>query len=112
MIYLINKSMNKNHMVISIDAEKAFDKIQHPFMTAAAAAAAAKSRQSCPTLCDPTDGGPPGSCSWDSPGKNTGVGCPFLLQCMKVKSESEVEHETIKTTIFYCPQNTTTFYTE
>ena len=27
---------------------------------------------------------------WDSPGKNTGVVCPFLLQCMKVKSESEV----------------------
>ena len=28
---------------------------------------------------------------WDSPGKNTGVGCHFLLQCMKVKSESEVK---------------------
>ena len=27
---------------------------------------------------------------WDSPGKNTEVGCHFLLQCMKVKSESEV----------------------
>ena len=27
---------------------------------------------------------------WDSPGKNTGVGCYFLLQCIKVKSESEV----------------------
>jgi len=27
---------------------------------------------------------------WDSPGKNTGVGCRFLLQCTKVKSESEV----------------------
>ena len=27
---------------------------------------------------------------WDSPGKNTGVGCQFLLQCMKVKSQSEV----------------------
>ena len=27
---------------------------------------------------------------WDSPGKNTGVGCHFLLQCMKVKSDSEV----------------------
>ena len=56
----------------------------------AAAAAAAKSHQSCPTLCDPIDGGPPGSHPWDSPGKNTGVGCHFLLQCMKVKSESEV----------------------
>ena len=29
-------------------------------------------------------------CPWDSPGKNTGVGCHFLLQCMKVKNESEV----------------------
>ena len=28
--------------------------------------------------------------AWDSPGKNTGVGCHFLLQCMKVKSENEV----------------------
>ena len=27
---------------------------------------------------------------WDSPGKNSGVGCHFLLQCMKVKSETEV----------------------
>ena len=29
-------------------------------------------------------------CPWDTPGKNTGVGCHFLLQCMKVKSESKV----------------------
>ena len=37
--------------------------------------------QSCPTLCDPMDCGPPGSsCPWDSPGKNTGVGCHGLLQ--------------------------------
>ena len=55
------------------------------------AAAAAKSLQSCPTLCDPIDGSPPGSpVIWDSPGKNTGVGCHFLLQRVKVKSESEV----------------------
>ena len=33
---------------------------------------------------------PENPCPWDSPGKNTGVGCHFLLQCMKVKSESEV----------------------
>ena len=56
-----------------------------------AAAAAAKSLQSCPTLCDPIDGSPPGfPRPWDSPGKNTGMGCHFLLQCMKVKSEREV----------------------
>ena len=96
---------------------------------------AAKSLQSCPTLCDPIDGSPLGSsvpgilqartlewvaisfsnaymhvvtsvvsdsvrphglqptrlcCAGDSPGKNSGVGCHFLLQCMKGKSESEV----------------------
>ena len=60
------------------------------------AAAAAKALQSCPTLCDPTDSSPPGfpiPVLWAhpcSPGKNTGVGCHFLLQYMKVKSESEV----------------------
>ena len=54
-----------------------------------AAAAAAKSLQSCPTLRPHRR--PPTRllCPWDSPGKNTGVGCHFLLQCMKVKSESE-----------------------
>ena len=31
-IHHINKLKNKNHMIISIDAEKAFEKIQHPFM--------------------------------------------------------------------------------
>ena len=52
---------------------------------------AAKSVQSCLTLCDPIDSSPPGSpVPGDSPGKNTGVGCHVLLQCMKVKSESEV----------------------
>ena len=32
---------------------------------------------------------------WDSPGKNTGVGCHFLLQYMKVKNESEVAHSSL-----------------
>ena len=38
--------------------------------------------QSCLILCDPQDYSAPGSslCSWTSPGKNTGVGCHFLLQ--------------------------------
>ena len=54
-------------------------------------AAAAKSLQSCPTLCDPRDGSPTRlPRPWDSLGKNTGVGCHFLLQCIKVKSEREV----------------------
>ena len=54
-------------------------------------AAAAKSLQSCPTLCDSIDGSPPGS---PVPGilqARTRVGCHFLLQCMKVKIESESE---------------------
>ena len=53
-------------------------------------AAAAELLQSCPTLCDPIDSRAPGSRPWDSPGKNTGVGCHFLLQCMKVKLLSRV----------------------
>ena len=55
-------------------------------------AGAAKLLQLCPTLCDPIDGRQPTRLPrpWDSPGKNTGVGCHFLLQCRKVKSESEV----------------------
>ena len=52
----------------------------HPEMFSAAAAAAAAAAKSPPRLCPP----------WDSPGKNTGVSCHFLLQRMKVKSESEV----------------------
>ena len=54
------------------------------------AAAAAKSLQSCPTLGDPIDSPPGSPRPWDSPGKNTVMGCHFLLQCMKVKSEREV----------------------
>ena len=54
------------------------------------AAAAARLHQSCLTLQphrrQPTRLHRP----WDSPGKNTGVGCHCLLQCMKVKSEREV----------------------
>ena len=55
-----------------------------------AVAAAAKSLQSCPTVPyhrqQPTRLPRP----WNSPGKNTGVGCHLLLQCIKVNSESEV----------------------
>ena len=52
-------------------------------------AAAAKTLQWCPTLCDrwqPTRL----PCPSDSQDKNTGVGCHFLLQCVKVESETEV----------------------
>ena len=58
--------------------------------TTAAAAAAAKSLQLCPTLCDPIGQPTRLPCPWDSPGKNAGVGCHFLPQRMKVKSLSGV----------------------
>ena len=59
--------------------------LNHSYQSAAAAAA--KLLQSVrPHRWQPT-----GLCRpWDSPSKNTGVGCHFLLQCRKVKSESEV----------------------
>ena len=38
---------------------------------------------------------------WDSPGKNTGVGCDFLLQCMKVKSESEIVKAIVFPVVMY-----------
>ena len=58
-----------------------------PLTWVAATSAAAKSLQSVrPHRRKPTRLPHP----WDSLGKNTGVGCHFLLQCMKVKSESEV----------------------
>ena len=61
------------------------------FRSTRAAAAAAKSLQSCPTLCDPIDGSLPGS---PVPGilqaRTQELGCHFLLQCREMKSESEV----------------------
>ena len=54
-LHYINKLKDKNHMIISIDAEKAFDKIQHPFMIQFTSVA-----QSCPTLCDPVNRSTPG----------------------------------------------------
>ena len=54
-------------------------------------AAAAKSLQLCLTLCDPHRQQPTRlPHPWDSPGKNTGVDCHFLLQSVKVKSLSHV----------------------
>ena len=41
---------------------------------------ASKLLQSCLTLCNAMDYSPPGSCPWDSPGKDTGVGFHALLQ--------------------------------
>ena len=79
-------SLNLHH--VSMDGILSLLMIAFPVLYITAAAA--KSLQSCPTLCDPIDGLPPGFGPWDSPGKNTGVGCHFLLQCVKVKSLSDV----------------------
>ena len=68
-------------------AEYIFVLSAHEILQNRYAAAAAKSLQSCPTLCDPIDGSTIPPPSLGSPGKNTGVGCHFLLQSMKVKSE-------------------------
>ena len=78
----------------------------------------AKSLQSCPTLCDPIDSSPPGSPRpWDSPGKNTGVGCHFLLQGLEQrlanvfckgqdsKIPQPVSHMTSTATTQLCPYN-------
>ena len=115
---------------VSLSVLVCFSHSAEPFKCCAAAAA--KSLQSCPTLCDPRDGSPPGSPvpgihqartlvaisfssawkwshsvesdssrphglqptrllhPWDFPGKSTGVGCHFLLQCVKVKLLSRV----------------------
>ena len=86
------KSLLQHHSSkASIFRHSAFFTVQLSHLLAAAAA---KSLQSCPTLCDPIDGSPPGS---PVPGilqartlEWSGVGCHFLLQCRTVKSESEV----------------------
>ena len=59
-------------------------------MTPSKPAAAAKSLQSCLILQSHRWQPTRLPCPWDSPGKNTGMGCHFLLQCMNVKSEREV----------------------
>ena len=47
---------------------------------------------------------------WDSPGKNTGVGCHFLLQCVKVKRKSEVAQScpTLSDPMDYSPPGSST----
>ena len=67
-IHHINKLKNKNHMIISTDAEKAFDKIQHPFMIKMLQKAGIEGtsvqfssvNQLCLTVCDPMNCSTPG----------------------------------------------------
>ena len=49
-------------------------------------------------------------CPWNSPGKNTGVGCHFLLQCVRVKSEREVTqlYPTLSDPMDYSPPGSST----
>ena len=77
-------------MQLNIKNLKRSRRSKQTFLQRRRAAAAAKSLQLCPTLCDPIDGSPPGSPVPGIHQARTGVGCHFLLQCMKVKSESEV----------------------
>ena len=60
--------------------------VQHVVAAAAAGHASVMSSSVRPHRRQPTRL----LCPWDSPGKNAGVSCHFLLQCMKVKSQSEV----------------------
>ena len=69
---------------MQIFGETILEDIMKQSVSCTYATAAAKSLQSCPTSCDPIDGKPTRlPHPWDSPGKNAGVGCHFLLQCMK-----------------------------
>ena len=89
---LIRNEESMNHFPLWLERSKGspcITFIQH--CTVCPAAAAAKSLQSCPTVWPHRWQPPRLPHPWDSPGKNTGVGCHFLLQCMKVKSESESE---------------------
>ena len=90
----INKLKNKNHMIISIDAEKAFDKMQHPFMIKTLQKAGIEGRYldillllllshfSCVRLCVTPSLKFSRQKHWN--------GLPFPSPCIKVKSESEV----------------------
>ena len=64
--------------------------IEQSLLPLISSAAAAESLQLRPTVGPHRRQPTRLPCPWDSPGKNTGVGCHFLLQCMKLKSESEV----------------------
>ena len=83
---------DRARLIVSRDAEKEFDRIQHrPWYKHPKHGDVLLSHFSRVRLCaTPWTAAHQAPRPWDSPGKNTGVGCHFLLQCRKVKSESEV----------------------
>ena len=86
--FTISQSLTQTHVRCVSDAVQP----SHPLSSLSSpAAATARLLQSCPTLCDPVDHRQQPTRlrhPWDSPGKNRGVGCHFLLQGMKVKVKS------------------------
>ena len=83
-------SKNISYLSWNIKNEILLNRKLQEWYAAATAATAAKSLQSCPSMRPHRQQPIRLLYPWDSPGKNTGVGCHFLLQCVKVKSESEV----------------------
>ena len=81
--------MHKKYIILMCIGDMG-DKVEYLEQCLACTAAAAKSLQSCPTLRPHRRQPTRLPCPWDSPGKNTGVGCHVLLQCEKVKSLSRV----------------------
>ena len=93
-----------------IKTSKAFTKMQHKPLTFYTLTAAAKSPQSCPTLWHHKQWPTRLLCPCDSPGKNTGVGCHFLLQCMHACSVISVVSDSVRPrrrqpTRLLCPQD-------
>ena len=87
---LIRNEESMNHFPLWLERSKGSPCITFIQHCTVCPAAAAKSLQSCPTVWPHRWQPPRLPHPWDSPGKNTGVGCHFLLQCMKVKLLSHV----------------------
>ena len=82
--------LRNDHLLLSNNENKIFFPIKKRWKTKVSVAAAAAVTSVVSDSVRPHKQQPTRLlCPWDSPGNNTGVGCHFLLQCMKVKSESE-----------------------
>ena len=83
--------LRNDHLLLSNNENKIFFPIKKRWKTKVSVAAAAAVTSVVSDPVQPQRRQPTRlPLPWDSPGKNTGVGCHFLLQCMRVKSESEV----------------------